>query len=276
MVDLFCGSASVGLAVNAPSTVLLDGNSDVIDIHLHARDRQLKALDFGTDYEKFRLDFVKNRKDFNEDKYAEGSLERSNLYYSLIMLGFHGICRGSKFKRCSVPPGGSTSGGVPEVSVPMQEALAKNPEYMKDWVISKFSFTEKQELEDLMPTIQKPFIYIDPPYHEVHAEGKQIGKSRPSHNYYGEPFGWFQQADLAEFAGESKSPVILSNNQTEQIVDLYKEKGLTVYSTFRPNTISCKASTRSKKRLEVFAVNNALLEKEGTGDFLREAFGYPW
>ena len=274
-VDLFCGSASVAFAVNSPKTALFDGNHDIVNIHRQARNGILYPLDLGDTLETFREEFLALREEFNGNEWEKYSRIRAIAYYTLIMHGFQGLCRGSSATKYNVPPAESGKGSVPKISTAMKKSLTENPGHMKSWVIDEFAFREKGDLETLVYSIDTPFIYIDPPYHEVHQKGKNVGKTKASQSYYGEPFDWVQQADLAEFAGESKAPAILSNNQTEQIVDLYKEKGLTVYSTFRPNTISCKASTRSKKKLEVFAVNNALLEKEGTGDFLGEAFGSP-
>lgn len=87
-------------------------------------------------------------------------------------------------------------------------------------------------------------IYADPPYHGVWT------------GYTAEPYSIHQQcrvALLATAAADRGACVVLSNNDTAFIRELYKPRFRLIGLT-RPNTISCKASTRKAGKAELLMV----------------------
>jgi DNA adenine methylase len=71
------------------------------------------------------------------------------------------------------------------------------------------------------------FVYADPPYD---AEFRQ---------YSANGFPWEDQVRLARWLRSHPGPVVLSNQATERIVDLYRKLGYTLVFLQAPRRISC-------------------------------------
>jgi DNA adenine methylase len=71
------------------------------------------------------------------------------------------------------------------------------------------------------------FIYADPPYDVVFTQ------------YAKENFTWDDQIRLAEWLMRHPGPVVLSNQATERIVQLYESCGFTLTYMSAPRRISC-------------------------------------
>jgi DNA adenine methylase len=67
-------------------------------------------------------------------------------------------------------------------------------------------------------------------------------------------FGWNEQKRTAEWLAKHKGPVILVNQATERIVELYAGLGFQLSYLVAPRKINCTGD-RSPAR-EVFAVRN--------------------
>ncbi len=93
-----------------------------------------------------------------------------------------------------------------------------------------------------LPLESGDFIYADPPYD---VEFTQYSK---------EVFGWDQQVRLAEWLARHPGPVVLSNQATKRIRDLYQKLGFRIATLEAPRLINCTGD-RTPAR-EVLATRN--------------------
>ena len=73
-------------------------------------------------------------------------------------------------------------------------------------------------------------------------------------NYSGSGFGWRDQERLAGWASDLETPVVISNQATERIIELYNSLDFNLKFEMAPRAISCTGD-RSKAR-EVIASKN--------------------
>jgi DNA adenine methylase len=83
------------------------------------------------------------------------------------------------------------------------------------------------------------FVYADPPYD---VEFTQYSK---------ESFGWDEQVRLAKWLARHRGPVVLSNQRTERIVELYSGLGFDLTTRSAPRMIACNGDRT--KAIEVIA-----------------------
>jgi DNA adenine methylase len=84
-------------------------------------------------------------------------------------------------------------------------------------------------------------VYADPPYDVPFRQYSQGG------------FSWEDQVRLAEWLAKHEGPVLLSNQATKRIKELYKDLGFKLKLIDAPRSISCKANQRKKVK-EVLAI----------------------
>lgn len=86
------------------------------------------------------------------------------------------------------------------------------------------------------------FVYADPPYDVEFTK------------YAKDDFRWEDQVRLAEWLAQHKGPVVLSNQATERIVELYRRLGFDLHFLKGPRMISCDGDRTPA--LEVLATRN--------------------
>jgi DNA adenine methylase len=86
------------------------------------------------------------------------------------------------------------------------------------------------------------FIYADPPYDVEFTAYSQGG------------FSWSDQTRVATFLATHPGPVVLVNQSTKRIEDLYRSLGYAVRYLNAPRRISCNGDRRPAR--EVLAVRN--------------------
>jgi DNA adenine methylase len=86
------------------------------------------------------------------------------------------------------------------------------------------------------------FVYADPPYD---VEFTQYSK---------EAFGWDEQVRLAKWLSNHPGPVVLSNQKTKRVVELYRRLGFRLRFMDAPRMISCNGDRT--KAVEVIATRN--------------------
>ena len=121
------------------------------------------------------------------------------MFYFLNRTGYNGLCRFNGKGEFNVPFGRYKA----------IKYVREFPEYtdlFQGWQFSSVDFAQL----DVKGT---DFIYADPPYD---VEFTQYAK---------DDFKWDDQVRLAEWLAEHPGPVILSNQATERIVELYRELG---------------------------------------------------
>ncbi len=87
------------------------------------------------------------------------------------------------------------------------------------------------------------FVYADPPYDVQFTQ------------YARENFSWNDQVRLATWLAQHPGPVVLSNQATDRIMDLYRDLDYELIEVNAPRMISCTGD-RTPAR-EVLAIRNA-------------------
>lgn len=158
--------------------------------------------------------FYQHRERFNELSRSDngGNYEAAQLFYYLNRTCYNGLCRFNKDGEFNVPFGRYT-----RIRYKTDFNDYKKP--IKDWAFSNVDVAAlKFKAGD--------FIYADPPY-DVEFTTYSAGG-----------FSWDDQKRTAELLAKHRGPVVISNQATERIVDLYKDKGFELRFLDAPRRIS--------------------------------------
>jgi DNA adenine methylase len=139
--------------------------------------------------------------------------EAAQLFYYLNRTGYNGLCRFNRSGEFNVPFGRHTT-----------------INYARDFhayksVFSGWSFSS-DDLETV-PLLPGDFVYADPPY-DVEFTTYSAGG-----------FSWEDQVRTARLLANHSGPVLLSNQATPRIVQLYKGLGFKLQYLDAPRRISC-------------------------------------
>jgi DNA adenine methylase len=228
LVEPFCGGLAVAVSL-APSRALLnDVNPHVINIY-----RWLKrGLPEATNVEMVNQaePYYANRVRFNSLLRAgqQDSADAAALFYYLNRTGYNGLCRFNQQGEFNVPFG-----------------RYKRLEYKSDFgeyvaAFANFEFTNVDFTAMVLD--DEDFVYADPPYDVEFRQYSQYG------------FDWEQQERTAEWLAKHPGPVVLSNQATGRIKELYKKLGYQLTTREGPRMISCTGDRTPAK--EVLATRN--------------------
>jgi len=154
--------------------------------------------------------------------------EAASLFYFLNRTCYNGLCRFNRKGEFNVPFG-----------------QYKKITYKTDFTeyVSAFAHWEFTCVDfEKVPLEAGDFIYADPPYD---VEFTQYSK---------ENFGWDDQVRLAELLARHPGPVVLSNQATERVQQLYRKLGFTVTILNAPRLINCTGDRTPAQ--EVLAIRN--------------------
>lgn len=225
-VELFCGGLAVALGLQPERAVLNDLNPHLLNFY--AQLRRGLSLEIEARYNSEL--FYAHRARFNQLVRDGGAKtgEAAQLFYYLNRTCFNGLCR---FNRRG------------EFNVPFGQYKAVN--YANDLgvyrrLFRRWSFTNK----DLAKVSIEPddFIYADPPY-DVEFTTYSAGG-----------FSWDDQVRTAELLAKHRGPVLLSNQATKRIVDLYRSLKFDLKFLDAPRRISCNGNRQTAR--EVLATRN--------------------
>lgn len=174
--------------------------------------------------------YYRHRARFNEllrSGDAAGA-EAASLFYFLNRTGYNGLCRFNRSGEFNVPFGSY-----------------KTINYTHDFstycaVFAGWTFTTGDVAT--MPLASSDFVYADPPYDVEFTQYSQGG------------FSWADQVRTAERFASHDGPVVLVNQATPRIIDLYKGLGYELEYLTAPRRISCTGD-RSPAR-EVLATRH--------------------
>ena len=225
-VEPFCGGLAVALGLKPKRAVLNDLNPHLINFYAQLRCGLLMTIEARYD----RKLFYAHRERFNQLITNGGAKtgEAAQLFYYLNRTCFNGLCR---FNRRG------------EFNVPFGQYKAVN--YANDLSVyrklfRRWSFTNK----DLARLSIEPddFIYADPPY-DVEFTTYSAGG-----------FSWDDQVRTAQLLAKHRGPVLLSNQATKRIVDLYRSLKFDLKFLEAPRRISCNGNRQTAR--EVLATRN--------------------
>ncbi len=226
LVEPFCGGLAVPLGLRPERAWLNDLNPHLINFYRWLQRGLRIDIPLANDSDLFYA----HRARFNallEDGLGD-SAEAAALFYFLNRTGYNGLCRFNRRNRFNVPFGRYRSiryltdlGGYRSVLAP--------------WTFTCVEF-------DALPLEPDDFVYADPPYD---VEFRQ---------YSARGFGWVDQVRTAEFLAAHPGPVVLANQATSRILDLYEALGFDMRLLDAPRRISCDGN-RAPAR-EVLATRN--------------------
>ncbi|HYO89268.1 MAG TPA: Dam family site-specific DNA-(adenine-N6)-methyltransferase, partial [Candidatus Limnocylindrales bacterium] len=210
LVEPFCGGLAVALSLNPRAALLNDVNSHLINFYRQLQAGLVISAELANDSDLY----YRHRSRFN-DLIAEGradTAEAAGLFYYLNRTGYNGLCR---FNR---------SGGF---NVPFGRYKTIN--YLYDFrayvpALARWQFT-CGDFADLALHADD-FVYADPPYDVEFT------------SYSKEGFRWADQVRLAEWLTGHRGPVVISNQATPRIIDLYARLGFAVRQLAAPRRIS--------------------------------------
>ena len=174
--------------------------------------------------------FYRHRSRFNEllRHSKHETREAASLFYYLNRTAYNGLCRFNQSGEFNVPFGKYRS-------INYRQTFAEYKELFAGWQFSTGRF-------DRLKLRPNDFVYADPPYD---VEFTQYSKGG---------FRWEDQILTAELLARHDGPVILSNQATPRIVELYQDLGYQLIKLDAPRRISCTGDrTRAK---EVLALRN--------------------
>lgn len=211
LVEPFGGGLAVTLAMRPVQALLNDINFHAINFYRWLKRSLHAEIPMRNEHELYYT----HRERFNRliaTGYGE-SQEAAELFYYLNRTGYNGLCRFNKHGGYNVPFGSH-----------------KSIAYLKDFssyapVFAHWEFTSTDfEQVKLHPD---DFVYADPPYDVQFRQYSRQG------------FAWEDQVRLAEWLARHPGPVVLSNQATERIIDLYRSVGFTLTFLDAPRMISC-------------------------------------
>jgi len=227
LVEPFCGGLSVALGLRPLKALLNDANPHLINFYSWLS----KGLNITINARNDEEVYYCNRDRFNEliSSGLEKSNEAAQLFYYLNRTCFNGLCRFNKRGGFNVPFGSYSKN---------LKYKSGFPEYRKPFSVWTFSNMDFEQLT-VRPT---DIIYADPPYDVEFTTYSKGG------------FSWADQERAAKWLAKHPGPVILSNQKTKKIVELYQDLGFRLVNKAGPRRISCNGDRRAAR--EVLALRN--------------------
>jgi DNA adenine methylase len=226
LVEPFCGGLAVALGLRPARALLNDLNPHLINFYRWVR----QGLSIHVPMQNNAELFYAQRKRFN-DLIATGeadSAEAASLFYFLNRTGYNGLCRFNRSGFFNVPFGRYAS-------IDYRWSFDEYTPALKTWALTSGDFASCQlDPED--------FVYADPPY-DVDFTSYSPGG-----------FGWDDQQRLAERLARHPGPVVLVNQATERVENLYRDLGYRVRHLSAPRRISSDGDREDV--LEVMALRN--------------------
>jgi len=224
LVEPFCGGLSVALGLQPHAALLNDVNPALINFYQQVKN----GLKIDISLENNETLYYQHRVDFNELNLQGHAPEKTaQLFYYLNRTGYNGLCRFNKSGGYNVPFGRYKTINYQEDFLELKTAVA-------DWDFTNKDFSELALKSD-------DFIYADPPY------------DVPFRQYSQQGFDWDDQVRLVEWLTKHDGPVVLSNQATPRIIELYRDLGFRLRYVDAPRRISCKGNKRQAVK-EVIAL----------------------
>lgn len=225
-VEPFCGGLAVALGLQPTRALLNDINPHLINFYRQLQKGLIVEIEMQNDEELF----YEHRTRFNEliRSSQSATAEAAQLFYYLNRTCFNGLCRFNQNGEFNVPFGTYSAINYAHDFTPYISAL-------EGW---KFSNTDVGTL----PIQPEDFVYADPPY-DVEFTTYSAGG-----------FSWDDQLRTVELLAAHAGPVVISNQATPRIVELYEGFGFSIEYLAGPRRISCTGDRTAAK--EVLATKN--------------------
>lgn len=226
LVEPLCGGLAVALGLLPGRAVLNDINPHTINFYQRLKEGFQVHLPLRYDsdlYYRYRARFNQLIADGQE-----GTPEAAELFYYLNRTGFNGLCRFNSRGQYNVPFGRYKQINYATDFGGYREQFAR-------WEFTTGHYT-------MVPLQPGDFVYADPPYDVEFTQ------------YTKEGFNWAEQVKLAGWLAAHPGPVLLSNQATPRIEELYRDLGFTLHFLAAPRRIACNGDRRPAR--EVLATRN--------------------
>ncbi|MGH8615832.1 MAG: DNA adenine methylase [Gammaproteobacteria bacterium] len=226
LVEPFCGGLAVTLGLLPERALLNDINPHLISFYEWLKKRLIISLALKNNsehYYRYRNRFNRLLKAGESD-----SAEAASLFYYLNRTGYNGLCRFNRSGEFNVPFGRYASIGY-------KYDFSEYKHVFSAWEFRNVYF-------DKVPLEPTDFVYADPPYDVQFTQYSKDG------------FGWEEQERTARWLAEHPGPVVLSNQATERILELYGDLGYRLKKLDAPRRISCTGDRTPAP--EVIAIRN--------------------
>ena len=226
LVEPFCGGLAVTLGLQPRRALLNDMNPHIIHFYQWIK----RGLVVGLPLENNATTFYDYRNKFNAlvDAGDEDTSDAATLFYYLNRTGYNGLCRFNRQGRFNVPFGRYRTINY----------MSDFSEYARAFAHWRFTSTDAGRV----PVRPDDFIYADLPYDVQFTQYVKGG------------FAWDEQVATAERLASHQGPVILTNQATDRIIDLYRGLGFELRFLQAPRMISCTGERRPAR--EVLASRN--------------------
>jgi DNA adenine methylase len=214
LVEPLCGGLAVALGLLPDKALLNDINPHLINFYLWVKMGLKIELPMIHDKEIY----YKYRKRFNSliEAARIDSKEAAEIFYYLNRTGYNGLCRFNKKGYYNVPFGRYNK-------INYRYDFSHYQKLFTRWEFSCVDF-EHLSLKD------DDFIYADPPY-DVDFTSYSAGG-----------FSWADQVRFANWVSMYNGPVVLSNQATTRIIELYDSLGFRIKFMKAPRRINCNGS----------------------------------
>jgi DNA adenine methylase len=213
LVEPFCGGLAVAVNLAPARALLNDVNPHLINFY-----RQLKA-GFTTSgpMKNSQREYYQRRDEFNALLAAGKVATRraAELFYYLNRTGYNGLCRFNRRGVFNVP-----FGRYKTINYWTNDDFRPYQDTFRNWEFSLGQF-------DAIRLEPDDFVYADPPY-DVEFTHYSTGG-----------FSWADQERTARWLAAHSGPVVLSNQATPKILELYESLGYRVAIHRAPRRISC-------------------------------------
>ena len=210
LVEPFCGGLAVSLGLQPARALLNDTNPHLISFYRWLQ----RGLRIEVEMANDKALYYRHRRRFNE-LLASGdaeTVEAASLFYFLNRTGYNGLCRFNASGEFNVPFGKYAS-----------------IRYIRDFVAYRESLAGWQFTRGDLAALKLAagdFIYADPPY------------DVPFTQYSAGGFSWADQERTARILAGHPGPVVLVNQATPRVVELYRSLGYDVRFLTAPRRIS--------------------------------------
>jgi DNA adenine methylase len=226
LVEPLCGGLAVSLGLAPDRALINDLNPHTINFYSWLK----RGLGIQLEMQNDQTYFYEQRTRFNQliTENKADTKEAAEIFYYLNRTCYNGLCRFNSKGEFNVPFGRYKK-------LIYKKDFAEYISTFADWNFTCVDF-EKISLQ------HDDFIYADPPYDVQFT------------SYSKENFKWNDQVRLAQWLAQHPGPVILSNQATTRIHQLYENLGYTVRTLTAPRMINSTGDRTPAK--EILALRN--------------------
>lgn len=210
LVEPFTGGLAIALGLLPKLALLNDINPHLINFYSWLR----RGLVAGVEMHNDASVYYAHRQRFNQLATNGGvnSKEAAELFYYLNRTGYNGLCRFNRKGEFNVPFGRHNT-------INYVDDFTAYAQVLQGWIFTCGDFEQIVLTPD-------DFIYADPPYDVQFTHYSQGG------------FSWADQERLARWLSRHPGPVVMSNQATPRICELYEGLGFVLEFRKAPRMIN--------------------------------------